>query len=179
MVLGDVQRLEHHHEPLRLEQLARAADVVDHVRDLKAAGAPVAEIDLPEPSALGAEFVRWEVATAIAGALAGINPFDEPNVQQAKDATRALLAGGMLASGLEGVGMHARARLRLPGLRTVDGLLGAGLTACVGLAIAWIIGAVALVTSGSAPLRRDIQRSAILRELNRLLPPSGPILPSA
>src|SRR5205823_12365242 len=66
----------------------------------------------------------------------------------------ALLAGGMLASGLEGVGMHARARLRLPGLRTVDGLLGAGLTACVGLAIAWIIGAVALVTSGSAPLRR-------------------------
>jgi glucose-6-phosphate isomerase len=61
------------------------------VRDLKAAGAPVAEIDLPEPSALGAEFVRWEVATAVAGALLGINPFDEPNVQQAKDATRLLL----------------------------------------------------------------------------------------
>jgi transaldolase/glucose-6-phosphate isomerase len=63
------------------------------IRDLKEAGAPVAEIDLPEPSALGAEFVRWEVATAIAGALIGINPFDEPNVQQAKDATRVLLDG--------------------------------------------------------------------------------------
>ena len=61
------------------------------VGDLKEAGAPIAEIDLPEPSALGAEFVRWEVATAVAGALLGINPFDEPNVQQAKDATRTLL----------------------------------------------------------------------------------------
>jgi glucose-6-phosphate isomerase len=61
------------------------------VRDLRAAHAPVAEIALPEPAALGAEFVRWEIATAIAGALLHINPFDEPNVQQAKDATRVLL----------------------------------------------------------------------------------------
>ena len=50
-------------------------------------------IDLPEPAALGAEFVRWEIATAVAGALLDINPFDEPNVQQAKDATRVLLDG--------------------------------------------------------------------------------------
>lgn len=88
----------------------------------------------------------------------------------------ALLAGGMLASGFEGLGVRARATLRLPGLRAVDGLLGAALTACVGLGIAWIIGAVALDSAGSAPLRQDIQRSAILRELNQLLPPSGPIL---
>ena len=53
--------------------------------------APVVTIDFAEPTALGAEFVRWEVATAIAGALLGINPFDEPNVQQAKDATKGLL----------------------------------------------------------------------------------------
>jgi glucose-6-phosphate isomerase len=52
---------------------------------------PLATIDFQEPAALGAEFVRWEVATAIAGALLGINPFDEPNVQQAKDATAVLL----------------------------------------------------------------------------------------
>jgi len=45
-----------------------------------------------DPLALGVEFVRWEVATAVAGALLGINPFDEPNVQQAKDATSRLLA---------------------------------------------------------------------------------------
>jgi S1-C subfamily serine protease len=88
----------------------------------------------------------------------------------------ALLAGGMLASGFEGIGVHARAALRLPGLRTVDGLLGAALTACVGLGVAWIIGAVAIDASNSTPLRKDIQQSAILSELNDILPPSGPIL---
>ena len=35
--------------------------------------------------------MRWEIATAVAGAMLGINPFDEPNVQQAKDATQQLL----------------------------------------------------------------------------------------
>ena len=58
---------------------------------LLASGAPVFEIDVPDAGALGAEFLRWEVATATAGLLLEINPFDEPNVQQAKDATRALL----------------------------------------------------------------------------------------
>ena len=53
--------------------------------------APVVDIELAEPLALGAEFIRWEIATAIAGAILEINPFDEPNVQQAKDATRKLL----------------------------------------------------------------------------------------
>jgi S1-C subfamily serine protease len=88
----------------------------------------------------------------------------------------ALLAGGVLASGLEGVGLAARAKLRLPGLRTVDGMLGAVLTACVGLGIAWILGAVALQSTNSRQLRTDIQRSAILRGLNQVLPPSGAIL---
>ncbi len=59
--------------------------------DVAATGAPTLEIDIVEPAALGAEFVRWEIATAVAGALLHINPFDEPNVQQAKDATRVLL----------------------------------------------------------------------------------------
>jgi hypothetical protein len=54
-------------------------------------GVPVIRIDVPDVAALGGEFFRWEVATAAAGMLLGINPFDEPNVQQAKDATRALL----------------------------------------------------------------------------------------
>ena len=88
----------------------------------------------------------------------------------------ALLVGGVFASGLEGLGMRARAALRIPGLKALDGLLGAALTACVGLGIAWIVGAVALQSAGSQPLREDIQRSAILGELNQLLPPSGPIL---
>ena len=88
----------------------------------------------------------------------------------------ALIAGGVLAAGLESVGVRARAALRFPGLRTVDGVLGGVLTACVGLGIAWIVGAVALQSTGSRPVRRDIQRSVILRALNQVLPPSGPIL---
>jgi transaldolase/glucose-6-phosphate isomerase len=61
---------------------------------LEQMGTPMAIIDAGSralPHALGAEFVRWELATVTAGALLGINPFDEPNVKQAKDATRTLL----------------------------------------------------------------------------------------
>ena len=61
------------------------------IDDLRAAGHPVAEIDLLEPAALGAEFARWEVATAVAGGLLGVNPFDEPDVTRAKTATKQLL----------------------------------------------------------------------------------------
>jgi S1-C subfamily serine protease len=87
----------------------------------------------------------------------------------------ALLVGGILASGLEILGFHLRHRLgdRLGGL---DGAGGAVLIGCLGLALAWIAGAVALQTPGARELRSDIQRSLILRELNGALPPSGPIL---
>ncbi len=54
-------------------------------------GVPLFEIEVPDQTAIGAEFLRWEIATATAGVLMDINPFDEPNVKQAKDATRALL----------------------------------------------------------------------------------------
>jgi glucose-6-phosphate isomerase len=66
---------------------------VDHsvVSKLQAARVPMMTIDMPALDALGAEFFRWEVATATAGRVLEINPFDEPNVQQAKDATQALL----------------------------------------------------------------------------------------
>jgi transaldolase/glucose-6-phosphate isomerase len=71
-------------------------DPEEHERDgkverLRAAGHPIVNIRLVEPLGIGAEFLRWEIATATAGAILGINPFDEPNVQQAKDATRAIL----------------------------------------------------------------------------------------
>ena len=55
------------------------------------AGIPIATLHLETVSSLGGEFLRWEIATAAAGFLLSINPFDEPNVAQAKDATRALL----------------------------------------------------------------------------------------
>jgi Phosphoglucose isomerase len=51
------------------------------------------EVELDEPYDLGAEFYRWEFATAVAGAILEINPFDQPNVQEAKDRTGQILSG--------------------------------------------------------------------------------------
>jgi transaldolase/glucose-6-phosphate isomerase len=64
------------------------------VAALERAGQPVARIAVDDFTALGREFFRWEIATAIAGAGLGVNPFDEPNVTEAKLATSALLAAG-------------------------------------------------------------------------------------
>jgi hypothetical protein len=59
---------------------------------IEAAGHPVYRIRLRDPYDLGAEFFRWELAVACAGSLLGVNPFDEPDVAQAKEATQAMLA---------------------------------------------------------------------------------------
>jgi S1-C subfamily serine protease len=88
----------------------------------------------------------------------------------------ALLIGGLLASVLETLGMRLRGVLRLPGLGLLDGALGALLTAAVALGLVWIVGAVVLQTPGIRALRAQVQRSAVLRQLNTILPPSGPIL---
>jgi hypothetical protein len=52
------------------------------------------DVELPAPYELGKEFFRWEFATAVAGHVLGINPFDQPNVQEAKDRTKQLLDSG-------------------------------------------------------------------------------------
>jgi glucose-6-phosphate isomerase len=65
---------------------------------LEAAGHPVLRLST-RIAALGAEFFRWEFATAIAGAILGINPFDEPNVSEAKEKTKAILAKGDFSGG--------------------------------------------------------------------------------
>lgn len=54
------------------------------IEALRAAGHPVIRFDLGDPYDLGAEFFRWEFATAVAGWCLGINPFDQPNVESAK-----------------------------------------------------------------------------------------------
>jgi len=59
---------------------------------LAAAGHPVINRKLDDLYDLGAEFFQWEFATAVAGCRLGINPFDQPNVQEAKDATKELLS---------------------------------------------------------------------------------------
>jgi S1-C subfamily serine protease len=87
----------------------------------------------------------------------------------------AFLIGGILASGLEVLGFHLRRRLPA-GFGVFDGIGGAVLIAAAGLMVCWIAGAVALQTPGARGLRKDIQRSVILRTLNKELPPSGPIL---
>src|SRR6185295_3057737 len=51
------------------------------------------EARVTDPYELGQEFYRWEFATAVAGSIIGINPFDQPNVQEAKDRTNEVLAG--------------------------------------------------------------------------------------
>ena len=83
----------------------------------------------------------------------------------------AFILGGLLASTLEVVGLHLRRFLRGP-LGVADGVGGSVLIAAAGLVVCWIAGAVALQTPGARGLRRDIQRSAILRRLNDILPPS-------
>jgi glucose-6-phosphate isomerase len=61
------------------------------VRGLVAADHPVIEIEVDPDLGLGGEFFRWEFATAVAGAVLGIDPFDEPNVTESKDNTRRVL----------------------------------------------------------------------------------------
>ena len=63
---------------------------------LRGAGQPVIEIELDDPIDIAGEMVRWEVATAFAGAVLGIDPFDQPNVEEAKERTRRVLAGAGL-----------------------------------------------------------------------------------
>ncbi|MHB8510120.1 MAG: glucose-6-phosphate isomerase [Candidatus Dormibacteria bacterium] len=64
----------------------------DALLALRAAGQPVYVIEAGHPLEMGAEFMRWEVATAVAGAVIGIDPFDQPNVQESKDNSKAALA---------------------------------------------------------------------------------------
>jgi transaldolase len=62
------------------------------IATLQDAGQPVVRLQVRDTYDLGQEFFRWEFAVAVAGALIGINAFDQPNVQESKDVTDALLA---------------------------------------------------------------------------------------
>jgi transaldolase/glucose-6-phosphate isomerase len=91
----------------------------------EAAGHPVIRIELADPIDLGAEAFRWEFATAIAGAVLGIDPFDQPNVEEAKELTRQVLAAAergeraaeppppLVSDPDAGLALHGDAPLRL------------------------------------------------------------------
>jgi S1-C subfamily serine protease len=90
----------------------------------------------------------------------------------------ALIAGALVAVTLESMALGLRARLirNRHRLHLADGAGGAALVACVALGVVWVFGAVALHAPGTAHLRGDVQSSLIMRSLNELLPPSGPVL---
>ena len=74
------------------ERLENAPDLQQDkaVAALEAAGHPVVRLTVPDVYHLGAEFFRWEIATAVAGSILGLNPFDQPDVEAAKIATKKL-----------------------------------------------------------------------------------------
>jgi S1-C subfamily serine protease len=88
----------------------------------------------------------------------------------------ALIGGMLFGSALEALGYGLRRRITGPSLGIVDGLAGAALSTCVALGLVWLAGSVILQAPQAHGLRDNIQRSSILRALNGVLPPSGPIL---
>lgn len=76
---------------LRLNSEKRDKEQEAKLDALEAAGHPVVRLEMNDIYDLGAEFFRWEFATAIGGAILGINPFNEPNVQESKDNTNRVL----------------------------------------------------------------------------------------
>src|SRR5207237_1083614 len=77
----------------RLFVYVRMANDPEHagVRALERAGQPVVTLTLRDRKEIGGEFLRWEIATAVAGHLLQINAFDQPNVQESKDNTKKVL----------------------------------------------------------------------------------------
>lgn len=77
---------------------------------LSAAGHPVVSFVLKDAYELGGEFLRWEVATAVAGRLLGINPFDQPDVEIAKKMARARLDAAVEAGGASAPGVALKGK---------------------------------------------------------------------
>jgi transaldolase/glucose-6-phosphate isomerase len=135
----------------RASSAAWRAETDSALDALVAAGHPVIDLPLDDRQWLGGEFFRWEFATAVAGAVLGVNPFDEPNVTESKENTRAVLDkfhhGGHLP---EDPPLAEEGRLRLVG----DAPLR--LTSETARAAAQAAGAAATVT---AELRRHLERA--------------------
>jgi len=73
------------------------------VEGVRSSGQPILVLEMRDKYDLGAEFYRWDFATAIAGAILNIHPFNQPNVQQAKDATECLLQEYATSGSLPGI----------------------------------------------------------------------------
>ena len=118
------------------------------------------------------------VAGIVCGALLGakLGPLVLPDGEESPYLPIAALLGAILLAALfEAVGSVAgstlRSKLRFRPLRTLDSFGGLVLGGATALAIVWVLGAVALQVPGQTELRREAQRSAILRRLNDVVPP--------
>ena len=84
---------------------------------IEAAGHPVVRIVMKSIDHLGQEFFRFEMATAVAGSILGINPFDQPDVEAAKIKTRELTSAyreDRRAAGRRARGQHRRSPTSTP-----------------------------------------------------------------
>jgi len=147
---------------------------------LAEAGHPLLQWKLASPTDIAGEFLRWEIATAVMGAVLEIDPFDEPNVSESKEKTRELLSAALPAQepALRSQGLalfaspeHAQV------LRKAAGTLGA---ATAGSPAGWIAAHLALGNPGDyialqlyLPQTEDVARSfqstqASIRDATRL-----------
>jgi glucose-6-phosphate isomerase len=117
------------------------------------------EIELPDPYELGQEFFRWEFATAVAGHLMNIDPFDQPDVQAAKDMTNEVLETGeepslesegdfreLLASATDGDYFHVQAFVDPENEERLGDLVGA--LRATGRPVSWGLGPRYLHSTG-------------------------------
>ena len=136
---------------------------------LAASGQPVVTLYVDDAMDLSGEFFRWEVATALAGAVLGIDAFDQPNVQESKDNTKRLLQyhadhGALPESSVDWSqgGWEARAnRIDVSGVRAPEDLVQALKTACQPgdyLAILAYVNPTAAIDAELSRLRNALQR---------------------
>jgi len=125
----------------------------------------------------GLALLGFGIGALLATWLAGLAlpPSDRSLATPAFGLFGAISIGSGMAIGMSSVGARLR-KLIAPSLGRADGLLGAGLSACVALGIAWLLGAVALAVPESTGLHREVEASVTLRGLDRLLPPTGGLL---
>ena len=97
---GDPQSYGNDRVFVSMQLKERDEETAAAIDQIEAVGHPVVRIEVAGQYGIGAEFLRWEIATAAAGAALGLNPFDEPNVAESKDNTRGVIeqyeATGML-----------------------------------------------------------------------------------
>jgi transaldolase/glucose-6-phosphate isomerase len=90
--------------------LRQSGELDNGVSILRAAGYPVIEFIISDPYDVGSEFFRWEIAVSTACHILGVNAFDQPDVQDSKDRTKAKIAEykatGKLAEGDDGIGIQ-------------------------------------------------------------------------